>query len=113
ELRRSLRSGKGIALVDLTLVGAIVASLVCVWIEGAERAKIGVATSQAYADVKREALEKLTGDPSLAVYMASIPSSLYAFLELTIWLTPLLVALLGFDSISGELQQRTVRFWAT
>jgi ABC-type transport system involved in multi-copper enzyme maturation permease subunit len=113
ELRRSLRSGKGIALGVLTLVGAFVASLVCVWVEGAKRAQFGVATSQAYAEVKREALEKLTGDPSLAVYMASIPSSLYAFLELTIWLTPLLVALLGFDSISGELQQRTVRFWAT
>jgi ABC-type transport system involved in multi-copper enzyme maturation permease subunit len=30
----------------------------------------------------------------------------------TLWLAPLLVALLDFDSVSGELQHRTVRFWA-
>jgi ABC-type transport system involved in multi-copper enzyme maturation permease subunit len=29
----------------------------------------------------------------------------------TLWLAPLLVALLDFDAVSGELQHRTVRFW--
>jgi ABC-type transport system involved in multi-copper enzyme maturation permease subunit len=82
-------------------------SLVCVWIEAADRANLGAE----YFDTKREVLEKATGDPSFAAYLARSPSSLLAFLKVTIWLTPLLVALLGFDSISGELQQRTVRFW--
>jgi ABC-type transport system involved in multi-copper enzyme maturation permease subunit len=112
ELRRSIRSSKGIALAALALLGAFVTSLVCVWVEGSNRSQLGVASSQAYAEVKRDAIEKATGDPAFAAYVSSIPSSLLAFLKVTIWLTPLLVALLGFDSISSELHQRTVRFWA-
>ena len=112
ELRRSLRSAKGIALGVLTLLGAFVTSLICVWVEGSNRSQLGAESSQAFVELKREAIEKATGDPSFAAYAASIPSSLLAFLKVTIWITPLLVALVGFDSISGELQQRTVRFWA-
>jgi len=113
ELRRSIRSGKGIALAALTLLGAFITSLICVSVEGSNRSQLGAASSQAYAELKREAIEKATGDPAFAAYISSIPSSLLAFLKVTVWLTPLLVALLGFDSISSELQQRTVRFWAT
>jgi ABC-type transport system involved in multi-copper enzyme maturation permease subunit len=36
---------------------------------------------------------------------------LAAILRGTIWLTPLLVSLIGFDGISGELQHRSVRYW--
>jgi ABC-type transport system involved in multi-copper enzyme maturation permease subunit len=111
ELRRSLRSGKGIALGALTLLGAFVASLICVWIEGSNRASVGAASTQAYAELKRAAIEKATGDASFAAYAAGIPSSLLAFLKITIWFSPLLVALLGFDAISGELQHHSVRFW--
>jgi ABC-type transport system involved in multi-copper enzyme maturation permease subunit len=111
ELRRSIRSAKGIALGALTLLGALVTSLVCVWIEGSNRSQLGAESSPAFVELKRQAIEKATGDASFAAYAASIPSSLLAFLKVTIWLAPLLVVLLGFDSISGELQQRTVRFW--
>jgi ABC-2 type transport system permease protein len=112
EVRRSLRSGKGIALGALTLIGAFVVSLVCVWVEGSSRAQLGAASTPAFAEIKRQTLEKATGDSAFAAYAASIPSSLVAFLKITIWFTPLLVALLGFDSISGDLQQRTIRYWA-
>lgn len=111
ELRRSVRSVKGIILGVLTLLGAIVTSLVCVWIEGDDRAKAGVGSTAAYIDLKRQALEKATGDASFASYAATIPSSLLIFLKITIWLGPLLIALLGFDIISGETQHRSVRFW--
>jgi ABC-type transport system involved in multi-copper enzyme maturation permease subunit len=43
--------------------------------------------------------------------LARIPISLFAATKVTIFLVPLLVAILGFDAISGELQHRTVRFW--
>lgn len=111
ELRRSLRSVKGIILGVLTLLGAIITSLVCVWIEGDDRAKAGVDSTAAYIELKRQALEKATGDPSFASYAATIPSSLLIFLKITIWLGPLLIALLGFDIIAGETQHRSVRFW--
>jgi ABC-type transport system involved in multi-copper enzyme maturation permease subunit len=111
ELRRSVRSAKGIALGALTLLGAFVTSLVCVWVEGSNRARLGAESTQAYAELKRQTIEKASGDASFAMYAASIPSSLLAFLKITIWLAPLLVALLGFDAISGELQHRSIRFW--
>jgi len=111
ELRRGIRSAKGIALGALTLLGAFVASLVCVWIEGADRAKGSAESTQAYVELKRQLLEQATGDAKFAAYLASIPTSLLIFLKITVWLSPLLVALLGFDAVSGELQHRTVRFW--
>jgi ABC-type transport system involved in multi-copper enzyme maturation permease subunit len=109
ELRRNLRSAKGIALGVLTLLGALVSALVCASIEGGERARVGDADQ--YLAMKRAALEGITGDAAFAESIARAPSSLLLFLKINIWLAPLLVALLGFDSVAGDLQNRTVRFW--
>jgi ABC-type transport system involved in multi-copper enzyme maturation permease subunit len=111
ELRRSLRSAKGIALSALTLLGAFVASLASVWVEGADRVRSNAASTQAYVELKRGIIEQATGDAALAAYLAPIPTSLLLFLKITVWFSPLLVALFGFDAISGELQHREVRFW--
>jgi ABC-type transport system involved in multi-copper enzyme maturation permease subunit len=109
ELRRNLRSAKGIALGVLTLLGAFVSALVCTSIEGSKRELAGDAT--AYLEFKRAAIEKFTGDAAFAAHIASAPESLLLFLKINVWLAPLLVALLGFDSISGDLQNRTVRYF--
>lgn len=111
ELRRNIRSGKGIALGALTLLGASAASFVCVWLEGLARSKGGATSTEAYVELKKQAYVQLTHDDSLAAYLANIPTSLMTFLWITVWLSPLLVALLGFDAVSGELQHRSVRFW--
>jgi ABC-type transport system involved in multi-copper enzyme maturation permease subunit len=111
EMRRSVRSGKGIVLFVLTLIGAYVASRACVWIEEKQRlAEHALSTAQ-FIDIKRQFIEKQTGDAARAAYEANIPTSLLVFLEITIWLGPLLVALLGFDVMASELQNRSVRFW--
>ena len=111
ELRRSVRSVKGIIIGILTLLGAFVASLVCVWMEGSDRDAAKITTTQAYIEMKKAAIEKATGDPAFASYAASVPTSLLVFLKITVWLGPLLIALLGFDLMSSELQHRSVRFW--
>ena len=111
ELRRSVRSVKGIVLGIITLLGAILTSVAVVWIEGANREKLGAGSTEAFIQMKKEVIEKQTGDAGLASYMASMPWSLVTFLEVTIWLGPLLIALLGFDAIAGELQHKSVRFW--
>jgi ABC-type transport system involved in multi-copper enzyme maturation permease subunit len=112
ELQRSIRSAKGIALGVLTLIGAVVASFLSVWIEGGYRARATAETAAAFIELKRQALTVMSGDPQFADhYAASVPISLFIFLKITVWLSPLLVALLGFDSISGDLQHRTIRFW--
>jgi ABC-type transport system involved in multi-copper enzyme maturation permease subunit len=112
ELRRSVRSAKGIVLAVLTLLGALAVSLVCVYVEERARLASVAASADQIALVKRELVEQLTGSPSLGATAATIPLSLLVFLKLTVWLSPLLIALLGFDIVSGELQHRTVRFWA-
>ncbi len=111
ELRRSIRSAKGLAVAVLTLLGAFVASLFCVWIEGGIRTDANPASAEAFVEVKRQIFLRSTGDPSLAAYLAPSPTSLLIFLKVTVWFSPLLVALFGFDAISGELQHREIRFW--
>ena len=111
ELRRSIRSVKGIILGVLTLIGGFIASLVCVWIEGSDRENAQATTTAAYTELRKAAIEKATNDPDFAAYAASVPSSLLVFLKITVWLGPLLIALLGFDLMSSELQHRSVRFW--
>ena len=109
ELRRSVRSLKGIILGIITLVGAIIASVIVVWMHGND---IEAAGSEAALDeANRQLIERGTGDAGLAAHMASMPESLKSFLDITIWLGPLLIALLGFDGIAGELQHKAVRFW--
>src|SRR4029077_12246816 len=49
--------------------------------------------------------------PAIAAYIAHMPLSLVTFLKVLVWIGPLLVALLGFDSVSGDLQHRSVRYW--
>ncbi len=110
ELRRSVRSLKGVILGIITLVGAVLTSIMVVWIQGNDIAAAG--GSAALAEANRQMVEKHTGDAGLAAQVASMPESLRTFLDITIWLGPLLIALLGFDGVAGELQHKAVRFWA-
>jgi ABC-2 type transport system permease protein len=110
ELTRSVRSVKGIAVGAITLLGAIAASFLVVFMQNADVEKAG--SQEALTELHRQILEKQTGDTSLASYLASMPEALSTFLSITVWLGPLLVALLGFDLVAGELQNKSVRYWA-
>jgi ABC-type transport system involved in multi-copper enzyme maturation permease subunit len=111
EVRRSVRSAKGIVLGVVTLLGAVVTSVLLTSLEGAGRQAAGGLSRQEFSELQRQAIEQQTGNAALAAQAASMPISLRAFLTVTIWLAPLLIALLGFDAVSGELQHRSVRFW--
>jgi len=110
ELTRSVRSVKGIAVGAITLLGAIAASFLVVFMQNADVEKAG--SQEALTELHRQIIEKQTGDAALAASLASMPEALSTFLGITIWLGPLLVALLGFDLIAGELQSKSVRYWA-
>jgi ABC-type transport system involved in multi-copper enzyme maturation permease subunit len=110
EMRRSVRSAKGIVLGVVTLLGAVVTSVLLTTLEGAGRQATGL-SRQEFSELQRQTIEQQTGNAALAAQAASMPISLRAFLTVTIWLAPLLIALLGFDAVSGELQHRSVRFW--
>jgi ABC-2 type transport system permease protein len=111
ELRRSVRSAKGIIIGIITLLGAFITSIICVRLESSDREHFNAATNEAFLELKKQAIEKATGDASFASYAASVPTSLLIFLKATVWLGPLLIALLGFDVMSSDMQHRSVRFW--
>lgn len=111
ELKKSIRSVKGIILGILTLLASFMAVLICIWIESGVRSKIGGGSTEAFQEAYEQAAVKAGSDPAVAHYMTHIPISLVAFLKVLVWIGPLLVALLGFDSIAGDLQHRGVRYW--
>jgi ABC-type transport system involved in multi-copper enzyme maturation permease subunit len=111
ELRKSVRSVKGIILGILTLLGSFLAVLICIWIESGVRKDFGADSTAAFQAAYEKAAVQAGSDPGVAHYVAHMPISLITFLKVLVWLGPLLVALLGFDSVSGDLQHRGVRYW--
>jgi len=111
ELKKSIRSVKGIILAILTLLGSFLAVLICIWIETGVRKDVGIENTAAFQQAYEDAAVKAGSDPAVAHYVAHMPISLITFLKVLIWIGPMLVAILGFDAVSGDIQHRTVRYW--
>ncbi len=93
ELRTNLRSAKGVALLVLSLLG-------------------GGLTALLFAHKAQPKPLDLSGTTVTDMAPALIAMlGLQAILAATVWLTPMLVSLIGFDAIAGELQHRSVRYW--
>ena len=112
ELRKNLRSAKGIVLLILSLLGGTLIALVIVWFfqKQLQRLPAGVTAEQLRVG-QDEIFTELYGDPVMGHYLGGAPLPLVAMLFLSVWLAPALIALAGFDAISGEVQNRTVRYW--
>lgn len=112
ELRKGVRSGKGIALLLLSIMGGVATALLFAMADKVKREKLGELPPEAVEGVRHQMTTMLGGgDEALGDALFKAPASLLYASKLTVFLGPLLVALLGFDSISGEVQYRTVRFW--
>jgi ABC-type transport system involved in multi-copper enzyme maturation permease subunit len=122
ELRKSFRSAKGIVLAALSVAAGGLLSLLFAWID---RMRVehfpestgdpGAATDPSVATAALRAMQeefftRLYG-AEVAHFLADVPYALWMMLMATLAGVPLLVALLGFDGISAEVAQRTVRFW--
>ena len=110
ELRKNFRSAKGIVLAVLSLLGGGSVALLLVKYQEFKRQELGELSPEQIHDLREKALTKIY-DPAMAKSLADSPEVLLALLGLTIWLTPMLVALMGFDSVSPDIQHRTVRYW--
>ncbi|MDB4943601.1 MAG: hypothetical protein JWP97_3135 [Labilithrix sp.] len=111
ELTKSFRSAKGIVLLVLSLLGGTGATLLLVKVQQLKRDKLaGVDAEQIHA-LREDAATQIFGDPATGKSLANAPEVLIAVLLLTIWLTPLVISLLGFDSLAGDLQNKAVRYW--
>lgn len=118
ELRKNLRSAKGIVLLILSLLGGTVVALLIVAVYQHELGEIASklsASPDQLREAQRAGQEKLFteafNDATTGRYLSTAPIPLVAMLVLSVWLAPLLIALAGFDAISGEVQYRAVRFW--
>jgi ABC-type transport system involved in multi-copper enzyme maturation permease subunit len=58
------------------------------------------------------ALTRIYKSEVVGKYLATSPTTLYFLLEGTLMFLPLLVLLVGFDQIAGEVQHRTIRYSA-
>jgi ABC-type transport system involved in multi-copper enzyme maturation permease subunit len=108
EIRKNIRSAKGLVMVIISLLGGVATSLLLQKLRAMDEAQIS--PEQLHA-LQQAMLEKKYGDLEMAKYLASAPPVLLALLLATVWLNPGLVAVMGFDGISGELQHRSVRYW--
>jgi ABC-type transport system involved in multi-copper enzyme maturation permease subunit len=108
ELRKSFRSVKGIVLAGLSLAGGAGVSMLFAWLDRAKREALppGMDLHEAQGRFFAQVYGPDTGK-----LLADCPYSLWMMLVGTIWLGPLLVALLDFDAVSGEVQHRSVRYW--
>ena len=109
ELRKNIRSAKGIVLLGLSLLGGVAVALLFTWLEKMKREKLGTAPPEVVAEFQRQLVLGLgDGDEALGAALVKAPIELFYAFKFTIWVAPLLVGLLGFDAVSGELQHRTV-----
>ncbi len=108
ELRRSLRSTKGGLSAAVSMAGGAAVSLVFAWFDRVQRQTIppGVDLSALREEFFVRGYGVTTGR-----FLVASPYSLWMMLVAMLWLSPLLVALMNFDAVSGELQHRSVRFW--
>ena len=111
ELGKSFRSAKGIVLLVLSLLAGIGATLILVKAQQLKREEFAGADAEALRSLREKAATQIFGDPATGKSLADAPEVLVAVLLLTIWLTPLIISLLGFDSVSGDLQHKAVRYW--
>jgi ABC-type transport system involved in multi-copper enzyme maturation permease subunit len=115
EVVRNLRSTKGIAMFALFFLGGLVFSMLVSWIMGAVIAaaakRAGMATIP--DDLQRNAWEAFLTewyDEGIAKHLSPAPAVLWALFVGTLIFLPLLVLVVGFDQLSGEIQHRTIRY---
>jgi ABC-type transport system involved in multi-copper enzyme maturation permease subunit len=109
EIKKNFRSLKGIILLIISLLGASGIALVRAWLAKQDLLK-GV-PQEAIHDTFRKGLMQAGFPEDTANYISNAPPMLYGMMWLSVWMTPLIIAIIGFDGISGELQNRTVRYW--
>ena len=107
ELRRNFRSAKGVVMAVLTLLGGIAIVLLRMKVD---QLNDGSFSADDVQKVQEGLLVKEYGE-EMGQYLANVPPTLLLLMAASIWLCPLLVSVLGFDSIAAEMQHRTVRYF--
>lgn len=108
EFRKGIRSSKGLLMLGLSILGAV-ASVMRLFDDVWTKAE-GMGP-EAFHDAKAQVLGRMYRDGKVGQRLADAPSRLVVFFFIAVWLVPMLVAIVGFDGISSELQHKSVRYW--
>lgn len=118
ELLRNIRSAKGIAMFSLVLLGGLVFSMAASNIIGsilkgvADKAEVGALPPEVQRQLFEVFLTRWYESEVIAKHLAASPPVLYWLFWGTLFVLPILVLLVGFDQLAGELQHRTLRYSA-
>jgi ABC-type transport system involved in multi-copper enzyme maturation permease subunit len=116
EIRRNLRSTKGIAMFVLFFLGGAVPRIFeLLFVKLIDKNTGEAIPAEMQRKVQHELYEQLLQrvyEPDVAKHLAACPSALFALFEGTIIFVPLLILLIGFDQIAGDVQHRSIRYLA-
>lgn len=108
ELLKNLRGVKGIILLLLSLIGGTATSYAFVRsfsnrMKGVDPAMLRQAQEEAFTEMFRDA--------DMGKYLADAPFTLLFMFNLCVWLAPALIWLASYDTVSGDVQYRAIRYF--
>lgn len=112
EIRRNLGSTKGIAMFVLFFLGGAVPSVLQVlFLKIVDQNTMAEAPDEVKRQLFEQGLLKLY-EPDTAHYLSACPPVLFGLFRGTLLFVPLLILLIGFEQIAGEIQHRSIRYIA-
>ncbi len=113
EMRKNLRSAKGIVMGLLFLLGGGAASLIYMALKAlADRFSNGQPVPDEQVQALREKLWSGVWNPEIGAYLSHSPLIFVALFKATLWFIPFMTLMIGFEQIAGDLQHRTIRYTA-
>lgn len=114
ELRRNLRSTKGIAMFVLFFLGGAIPSVGQVLLTKiVDTTTMAEAPLEARQQMFEGVLMQAKFDEATAKHLSTCPPAIFAFLfKGALFFLPALILLIGFDQIAGEIQHRSIRYLA-
>jgi len=109
ELRRNLRSGKGIAMAVLFLLGGGAASVIYAAISAMALGDTNI-PAEAIRAQREKVWANVYDDLGIGHYLGDAPLFFIALFKALWWLIPFLTLLIGFEQICADLQHRTIRY---
>ena len=94
------------------LGGAVPSLLQVLFVRAMSKAGMAEMPAEARQEIIAQVLSEAYG-PATAKYLSTCPPLLFAFLfKGTLIFLPVLILLIGFDQIAGEIQHRSIRYYA-
>lgn len=121
EVTRALKGGRVIVLLILFLLFTALALTIVGFINHQLNAQVDQAVASGQVDAKAAADQAVSGrkkflstfftdDDHLLDWLSSMPLVLFVVFKLTMVFSPLFIALMSFDQISGEIGPKSIRY---